>query len=130
MKGPATGTGEGLFHTLRNASYCLVTLVRLRLELAGTELEEQARDAFACMLWALVALFLAALGVVLAVVLLVLLAGDTYRPMVITLLTGVCVLGAILAGGVARRRNRRRTTPLAATLKELQRDAEALGAGR
>lgn len=104
----------------------LVDIVRTRVQLASTELEEERLHLAELLLFATAAFFLLGIGVILATLLVVLLFWDTHGPLVVGLLAV-----AYLAGGVGmvlawRSKAKRKPALLATTLAELSRDCDAL----
>lgn len=114
---------------LRQLAQSLLLTLRLRVELAGTELEREKQRALDALVLGALGLLLAGLALVLALGFVVLLLQEGYR------LAAVGVLAAALgAGSVALLRRARRTLqsgpggPFALTLRELERDLQALRA--
>ncbi len=107
----------------------LVEIGHTRLQLAGTELEEERLRVAQLLLFATAALFFLGLGLVLFALLLVLLFWDSHRVLVLGAETILMLsIGAGLAG-VWRHKARTKPRFLGATLTELQRDRETLQAG-
>jgi uncharacterized membrane protein YqjE len=117
---------SGLLGTLRELAGALLDLGQTRLALASTELEEERLRLAELLLWAILALFLSGVGVVLAALLLVLLYWDGPREAVLGAITAAFLLGAAWALAVWRRKARAKPPFLAATLSELRRDRDAL----
>lgn len=104
----------------------LVDIVRTRVQLASTELEEERLHLAELLLFATAAFFLLGIGAILATLLVVLLFWDTHGPLVVGLLAA-----AYLAGGAGmvlawRSKAKRKPALLATTLAELSRDCDAL----
>jgi uncharacterized membrane protein YqjE len=128
MTGPAA-TG-GLFQSLRRLVDTGVEIVQVRLELFGSELEQEKLRLYDAVLLAAVGLMLAALALVLAISFVVLLFQEGYR------LPAVGVLTLLFAGGgwwlLRRAREELKAGdggPFALTLGELRRDRGSLGSG-
>jgi uncharacterized membrane protein YqjE len=119
----------GLLSSARAVLAGLVEIGQTRLQLAGTELEEERLRVAQLLLCATAALFFLGLGLVLCALLLVLLFWDEHRVLVLGIETVLML--AIGAGLAGRWRHKARAKPhlLAATLTELKRDQEALQSG-
>lgn len=121
-------TPPGLRSSARAVLAGLVEIGQTRLQLAGTELEEERLRVAQLLLCATAALFFLGLGLVLFALLLVLVFWDSHRLLVLGVEAGlVLAIGAAMAG-VWRHKARAKPRLLAATLTELQRDREALRA--
>ncbi len=117
---------QGLFGSARRALGALVDIGQTRLQLAGTELEEERLRLAELLLYATAALFCLGLGIVLATLLLVLVFWDGPRILVLAL-AALLFLGTGTALAVTWRRKARGKPPLlATTLAELRRDRDAL----
>jgi uncharacterized membrane protein YqjE len=120
---------RGLFDSLKDLLATVSALAQNRLELLGTELEEQVARLAILLVWSIVALFLVFTAVVLAAVAIVVLFWDEHRVLVAFCLAGGM---ALLAGGailfvLAQLRERPRM--FQATLEELAKDRQRLGDG-
>jgi len=127
MTGPATG---GLFQSLRRLLDTGVEILQVRLELFGSELEQEKLRLFDALLQAAIGLVLAGLALVLAIAFVVLLFQEGYR------LPAIGVLTLLFGGGgwwlLRRAREQMRAGdggPFALTLGELRRDRDGAGAG-
>jgi uncharacterized membrane protein YqjE len=123
----ATG---GLFKSLRRLLGTAVDIAQVRLELFGTELEQEKLRLFDALLRAAIGLVLVALALVLAIGFVVLLFQEGYR------LPAVGVLTLAFGGGgwwlLQRAREELKAGdggPFALSLGELRRDLEALRGG-
>jgi uncharacterized membrane protein YqjE len=128
MTGPAAA--GGLSQSLRRLLDTGVDIVRVRLELFGSELEQEKLRLFDALLRAAIGLMLLGLALVLAIAFVVLLFQEQYR------LPAVGVLTLVFGGGgwwlLLRAREGLRAAeggPFALTLGEMRRDRDALGAG-
>jgi uncharacterized membrane protein YqjE len=128
MTGPAAA--GGLSQSLRRLLDTGVDIVRVRLELFGSELEQEKLRLFDALLRAAIGLMLLGLALVLAIAFVVLLFQEAYR------LPTVGVLALVFAVGgwwlLRRAREGLRAAedgPFSLTLGELRRDREGLGAG-
>lgn len=121
-----TDTNKGLSASLRRLAAQGLDLLQLRLELLGTELEQEKIKAGAALLGLLMGVLLCAVALVLLCLTAVLLTPPPWR--------WLCALGLGLgfaAGGVWLMRSAlamlRSGQPFAASLAELRRDRAALG---
>jgi len=128
MTGPAAA--GGLSQSLRRLLDTALDFVRVRLELFGSELEQEKLRLFDALLRAAIGLMLLGLALVLAIAFVVLLFQEPYR------LPAVGVLTLVFGGGgwwlLLRAREGLRAAeggPFALTLGEMRRDRDALGAG-
>lgn len=128
MTGPVSSSG--LFGSLRRLFDTALGIVHVRLELFGSELEQQKLRLFDALLQAAIGLVLVSLALVLAIGFVVLLFNEGYRLPAV----GVLTLG--FAGGgwwlLHRARGQLKAGdggPFALTLGELRRDIDDLRAG-
>lgn len=126
MTGPSGG--GGLLQSLRRLADTALGIVQVRLELFGTELEQEKQRLFDALLWAVLGLLLVGLALVLAIGFVVLLFQEGYR------LPAVGVLTLVFGGAGAWLLQRARRTlkagdggPFALSLSELRRDRDAVG---
>jgi uncharacterized membrane protein YqjE len=118
---------RGLFDSLKDLLATVTALAHTRLELLGTELEEQVARLAILLVWSIVALFLVFTAVVLAAVALIVLFWDEHRVLAAFGLAGGM---ALLAGGsILHVVNQLRQRPrmFQATLEELAKDRQKLG---
>jgi uncharacterized membrane protein YqjE len=120
---------RGLFDSLKDLLATISALAQTRLELLGTELEEQVARLAILLVWSIVALFLVFTAVVLAAVAVIVLFWDEHRVLVAFGLAGGM---ALLAGGsilYVVNQLKQRPRMFQATLDELAKDRERLGDG-
>jgi uncharacterized membrane protein YqjE len=125
---PGPASHGGLFGSLKRVAATLLAMGSARLELLSTELEEQRVWLGSMLMWTLIGLFCAALGVVLATLLVVVVFWDTNRVLVLSLLVGLFFLAAIFAWSVVRNMARTKPRLFSASLAELSKDREQLTA--
>jgi uncharacterized membrane protein YqjE len=116
----------GLFDSLRALLATLVAMAHTRVELFGTEIEEEVRRVIELLLGGLVVLALASLALLFAGLVVVAAYWDTHR---LAATVGVAIGFTVLAVAsylAVRARTRRRSRVLASTLDELERDLELL----
>jgi uncharacterized membrane protein YqjE len=117
---------RGLFDSLKELLATITALVQTRLELVGTELEEQVARLAILLVWSIVALFLVFTAVVLAAVAIVIVFWDEHRVLVAFGLAGGM---ALLAGGsilYVINQLKQRPRMFQATLEELEKDRQRL----
>lgn len=117
---------RGLFDSLKELLATLTALAQTRLELVGTELEEQIARLAILLVWSIVALFLVFTAVVLAAVAIVIVFWDEHRVLVAFGLAGGV---ALLAGGsilYVMNQLKQRPRMFQATLEELAKDRQRL----
>src|SRR6201999_3638804 len=90
----------GLFQSVRELFANVVALAHTRLELITTEIEEEIQGAVSLLMWALTALMLAGLSVVMIAVLILVIFWDDHRILAASLLTGTFLVGAAAAAAV------------------------------
>jgi uncharacterized membrane protein YqjE len=116
----------GLLTSLRNLAANAVAILRTRLELLGTEVEEESLRLAQLAFWGLVAILFLTFSLIMLTLLVVVLFWDTHRVMVVALLA-VGYLGAGLAVGFwVRSRLRSGSKLFSASLAELAKDHEQL----
>ena len=117
---------RGLFDSLKELLATLTALAQTRLELVGTELEEQVARLAILLVWSIVALFLVFPAIVLAAVAIVIVFWDEHRVLVAFGLAGGM---ALLAGGsilYVINQLKQRPRMFQATLEELEKDRQRL----
>ena len=121
--GPARG---GLFDSLRALLGTLAAMAQTRVELLGTELEEEIHRIVVMLLGAMAVLALCSLALLFGAVLVVTVFWDTHRNAAVAGV-GIAFLAlAAITGMVLRSNVRRRSRLLAATVVELERDRQLL----
>jgi uncharacterized membrane protein YqjE len=119
-------TAGGLFDSLRALIATLVAMAHTRVELFGTELEEEVRRIVTLVLGGVLVLALASVALVFGGLVVIAAYWDTHR---VAATAGVAI-GFIVLAAVAylalRQRTRRRSRLLSSTLDELERDLALL----
>src|SRR4030067_969262 len=95
---PGSGRRGGLFDSVKVLATTLLAIAHTRLELFSTEIEEQRAWLGSMLIWTLVALFCAGVGVVLATLFVVIALLDTHRLLGLGIPAILFLLGAALAG--------------------------------
>lgn len=123
---PGSDQRGGLLNSLRTLAATLLAIGRTRLELLSTELEEERVRLSSLLLWALIALFCAGSGIVLATVFFVVLLWDTSRLMALGVPALLFLLGAALSWRMVLVKARSKTRLFSASLAELGKDRDQL----
>lgn len=113
---------------VREFARTLLAFAETRTRLAATELEEQATRLAEILVWIAAALFFAGVALLFISITIVLAFWDSHPLLAAGLLAAACVLAAGVAALVARARMRERPRFLAATLAELEKDRQRIGA--
>lgn len=119
-------TAGGLLDSLRALLATLVEIAHTRVELFGTEIEEEVRRVVALLLGGLAVLTLASLALLFSGLVVIAAYWDTHR---LAATVGVAIGFFVLTAAAylaVRARTRRRSRLLASTLDELERDLELL----
>lgn len=116
-----------MLQSLRQFAALAATMASSRIELAGLELGEAVERSIVNALLGLAALLLFLLTLLALSALLVLVAGEAQRTTVLLVLALVYAAGGLAAVLVLRARLRQAPPLLAATVAELQQDAQTLG---
>ena len=119
---PGSGQRAGLFDSLKTLAATLVAMGHTRLELLSTEIEEERVRLSSMLLWTLVALFFAALCIMLLTLLLLVVFWDTHRLLVVGILALLFLLGAVMAGRVVLGKAKAKPRLFASSLAELSKD--------
>ncbi len=118
----------GLLASLRRAAGSLLELVELRLALFATELEQEKLRVGAALAWAVVALLLLGLGLLMVALLVVLLFWDSHRLAALGVLSIAFLAAAAAAWRCARARLAAADGAFALTLAELRSDRRSVAA--
>ena len=124
---PPQGYPPRMFDSLRQFLGTLAGIAQTRIELLGTEVEEQVARLSAMLLWAIVSLFLAFTTVVLIAVAILIAFWDTNRILVAVLLAAGFAALALISCLRVRALARGRPHLFQATLEELAKDRDRLG---
>jgi uncharacterized membrane protein YqjE len=121
---PSSGFLDSVGHLVITA----VEMAHTRLELVFIELQEGLEGVVGLLLWSLVALLAAALGLIFGGLALVFVFWDTHRVLAATLVMGAFLLLAAAASRVALGKLRQERGLFTATLTELAKDRAMLKA--
>lgn len=122
----ARGPFRHLLHSLAGLVATLIEIGETRLSLLATELQEEVYRAAGFLLYALSAIFLATIGLVMAAFALVIAFWDSHRLLVSLLVSGGFIAASLIAVLVVVVRLRSRPPILEHTLAELRQDRQAL----
>lgn len=123
---PPPEPGRGLFQSLQRLLATLLEIVQVRLDLAANEFEQEKLRIFDALVWAGVALLFIALGLMLGAAMLVALTPESWRPLVLALLTLACLGVGAYMFNQARLRLANPGGALPSTRAELARDQAGL----
>jgi uncharacterized membrane protein YqjE len=126
MPDPGFERPPGLFGSLKAAGATLLAILHTRLELFTTELEEEKVRLGSILVWSLVALFCAGLGIVFVALFLVRLLWDTNPLLALGIPAVLFLTAGALACRVVIRKVRQKPRLFAATLAEFEKDREQL----
>ena len=122
----AAGGAGGLLDSLKTLARSLLALAHTRLDIIGSEIEEQRAILVREVLLAVIGAFCLGLGVAFAALFFVVLLWDSYRLLVLGLFAIVFLIGAgvIITALLAASRDRPRI--FSTTIQELDKDRESL----
>ncbi len=120
------GPISALFKSLSNLLATFVAIAHTRLELLTTELQEEMHRVAEILMWSLVALLAAGIGLFLAALVVIFLFWDTHRLLASIAVTAFFFLLALIAALILRSKVRNRPPLLESTLAELAKDRKQL----
>jgi uncharacterized membrane protein YqjE len=124
------GPIRGLFRSIANLVATVVAIAQTRLELLTTELQEEMHRVAEILVWTLIALLSAGIGLFLLALVIIFIFWDTHRVLASVLVTAVFFAIAVVAGLVLQAKVRGKPRMLDATLAELAKDRDNLAARR
>jgi uncharacterized membrane protein YqjE len=122
----ARGPIRGVLKSLANLLATAIGIAHTRLELLSTEVQQEVHRAAELLVWTLVALLAAGIGLFMAALVVVFLFWDTHRLLASIGVTAGFALIAATAALVLRAKVRSRPRLLDATLTELAKDRASL----
>lgn len=122
--------GSGLLGSAKRLAATLTSIVSTRLELLANELQEERLRLTQMLFFALCALFCFGMGLLLFTVFIVVLFWDDHRLAVLGVLSVIFFASGSLAALLLRGKAREKSRLFSASLAELARDREQLGAVR
>ncbi|MCJ7452574.1 MAG: phage holin family protein [Steroidobacteraceae bacterium] len=126
----APGPAANLLQSATRLGGTLLAVVQTRVELLTTEISEDVERGVRFLLWGLVAVLAAVLGLLLAGITLIIYYWDTHRMAAAVGVTAAFVVLSAVAAWVARARLHEKPKLLDATRTELRRDVDALRGDR
>jgi len=123
---PERGPISSLFRSVSNLLATFVAIAHTRLELLTTELQEEMHNIAEILMWSLVALLAAGIGLFLAALVVIFLFWDTHRLLASIAVTAFFFLLAVVAALTLRSKVRNRPKLLESTLAELAKDRKQL----
>jgi len=129
MPEAAGGAGRqagGLLDSLKTLARSLLALAQTRLDIIGSEIEEQRAILLREVLLAVIAAFCLGLGVAFSALFFVVLFWDSHRLLVLGLFAVAFLIGAGAAIVALRAADRDRPRAFSATIQELGKDRESL----
>lgn len=115
-----------MFALLRSSVAALIDIGATRLELAATEYEEERLRLLQLLISTIATLLLLSMTALLATTFVIVLMWDTHRLLAIGILVMAFALATVASALGWRRRLSQQPAFMAATVAELQRDADAL----
>jgi uncharacterized membrane protein YqjE len=122
----AVGPASNLLRSATRLCSTLLAMLQTRVELLTTEISEDIERGVRILLWTLVAMLAAALGLLLAGVTLIIYYWDTHRLGAAVVVTAAFLFVSAIAARVARARLHEKPRLLDASRTELDRDVAAL----
>ncbi len=129
MPEAAGGAGRqagGLLDSLKTLARSLLALAQTRLDIIGSEIEEQRAILLREVLLAVIAAFCLGLGVAFSALFFVVLFWDSHRLLVLGLFAVAFLIGAGAAIVALRAADRDRPRAFSATIQEIGKDRESL----
>jgi uncharacterized membrane protein YqjE len=123
-----SGPVVGLFRSLARLIATVVAIARTRLELLTTELQQEINRVAEIVVWTLIALLSAGIGLFLLALVVVFVFWDTHRMLASVSVTAAFFAIAAIAALVLRAKLRHRPPILGGTLAELATDVSSLKA--
>ena len=125
---PAAERGpiSSLFKSLSNLLATIVAIAHTRVELLTAELQEEIHRVAQIMVWSLVAILSAGIGLFLAALVVIFLFWDTHRLLASIAVTAAFFVIALVSISVLRAKVKGRPKLLEGTLAELAKDREQL----
>jgi uncharacterized membrane protein YqjE len=120
------GPVRGVFQSLAKLMATAIGIAQTRLELLSTELQQEVHRAAEILVWTLVALLAALIGLFMLALVIIFIFWDTHRIVASLAVTGGLVLIALTAALILRAKVRSRPRLFDATLTELAKDRASL----
>lgn len=120
--------GTGLIGSIKRLTATLTSIVSTRLELLANELQEERLRLTQMLLFALFALFCFGMALLLFTVFIVVLFWDDHRLAVLGAMSVIFFVSGLLAALLLRGKAQEKSKLFSASLAELEKDRERLGA--
>ena len=121
--------GSGLMGSIKRLTATLTSIVSTRLELLANELQEERLRLTQMLLFALFALFCFGMALLLFTVFIVVLFWDDHRLAVLGAMSVIFFASGLLVALLLRGKAQEKSKLFSASLAELEKDRERLGAG-
>jgi uncharacterized membrane protein YqjE len=125
-RGAERGPVSGLFKSLTNLVATVVAIVQTRVELLTTELQEEVHRVADLLVWTLIALLAAGMGLFMGALAIIFVFWDTHRLLAAVLVTASFFTLSIVAALLLRGKLRSKPRMLDGTLAELAKDRDQL----
>lgn len=122
------GHKGGLLDSAKDLMGTLLAMGQTRLELLSTEVEEQREWVTSMLVWTLIALFCAAMAVILTTLLVVVIYWDSYRLTAIGIMIGIFVLATVISWRIVWIMNYGKPKLFSTSISELSKDRDQLSA--
>jgi uncharacterized membrane protein YqjE len=124
---PTARTAGGLFESVRALMATLVAMAHTRVELFGTEIEQELHRVVALVVGGMLVLALSSLALLFSALVVIATFWDTHRIAAVTCVAAGFIALALVSFVVVRARTQRQSRLLSSTLGELERDLQQLG---
>ncbi|MGV3772360.1 MAG: phage holin family protein [Verrucomicrobiales bacterium] len=118
----SSAPGGGIFHSARSLMATWVAILRTRVEIISTELEEQREWLEQLVIYGVASLFLLSFGLLLLTLFVVMCFWESHRLLVLGIFSGLYLLGGFGAVLAFRSKVRNKPKLFAATADELAKD--------
>ena len=122
------GRSGGLFNSVKTLLATLLAIAQTRLDILSTKLEEERLRLTSILLWTLVALFCAGVGVIFTTMVFVIALWDNNRLLAVGIPAIIFLLGATTAWLIVLGKVKAKPRLFSASLAELSKDREQLKA--
>lgn len=117
---------SGFFNSIKQLLSTALEIAQVRLELVGTEVEQEKRRLFDGLLWGAIAVLCIGVGLTLFCGFIILLLWDGYRLAAIGVLSVLFIAMGVIFSLHAMKKVRNQSTMFNASLSELKQDQTAL----
>jgi uncharacterized membrane protein YqjE len=117
---------SGLIDSAKSLLATLLAMGQTRLEMFSTEIEEQREWLTAMLAWTLIALFCAALAVLLTTLLVVVIYWDSHRLLAIGIMIVVFILATAISWRIVWNMKHKKPKIFTSSISEISKDREML----